>query len=397
MTKTEEKKTNQIFDIISIVLFLLAICLPIVGSIFKLGTTSEEMIADSEQRTAAVFPKLEWSFASLEKFPSQFEAYYNDNFGFRQPLIIGLNYFKVFKLGGSSSPTVILGKDGWLFYANEESRQYYLRSTLFTPQELASWKTVLEERHNWLASQGIRYLFVITPNKDTIYPEFFPEYIHLPKTDSRLDQLIKYLKANSNVEILDLRGRLWDSKKINRIYSKTDTHWNQLGAFFGYQEIITHITPWFSKIKPARLNDFEIHLITRQDGDLARMLALANYYKEDDWELKPRFNRLAHKVDAGLIRPNVPADKQPFATEVEDSNLPRAVMFHDSFTNALKPFLSENFNRILYLRQYDFEPDIIEKESPNIVIEQMVERNLISYQPEKMKIISNGVKRKQRI
>ncbi len=55
------------------------------------------------------------------------------------------------------------------------------------------------------------------------------------------------------------------------------------------------------------------------------------------------------------------------------SELPRAIMFGDSFSEGMWPFLSEYFSRIVYF-QKAFDCRIVEAEHPDIVIEEIVER-----------------------
>ena len=57
-------------------------------------------------------------------------------------------------------------------------------------------------------------------------------------------------------------------------------------------------------------------------------------------------------------------------------NLPRAVVFRDSMAIALIPLLSEDFSRVVYVQSRAMDFDIIERERPDIVIEEMVERSI---------------------
>lgn len=60
------------------------------------------------------------------------------------------------------------------------------------------------------------------------------------------------------------------------------------------------------------------------------------------------------------------------------ANLPRAVMFRDSFASSMIPFLSEHFRRIVYEWQgpNQFNYALVEREKPDVVIQEMVERKL---------------------
>jgi len=66
-----------------------------------------------------------------------------------------------------------------------------------------------------------------------------------------------------------------------------------------------------------------------------------------------------------------------YISEIDDPSLPRAVMFQDSFGDALRPFLSEHFQRVFYSWQVLFDPAVIERERPRVVPQEMVERALM--------------------
>ena len=67
---------------------------------------------------------------------------------------------------------------------------------------------------------------------------------------------------------------------------------------------------------------------------------------------------------------------QPIAHGVDDPRLLRAVMFRDSFGNALVPYMAENFKRILFVWNRDIDPRIIKLEQPDVVIQEIVGRFL---------------------
>ena len=96
------------------------------------------------------------------------EAYFNDHFGFRKKLI---RWFQNWKTGFFHDRTVynvITGRDGWLFTSDLQMVGHYPGMKQFTPAELKSWQTLLEKRRGWLAARGIKYLFVVSPDKQTV-------------------------------------------------------------------------------------------------------------------------------------------------------------------------------------------------------------------------------------
>ena len=61
--------------------------------------------------------------------------------------------------------------------------------------------------------------------------------------------------------------------------------------------------------------------------------------------------------------------------------LPRLVLFHDSFGNQLRDFLREDFSRFHARATTDFEDELVLAEHPDVVIQLMAERRLATYRP----------------
>ena len=68
-------------------------------------------------------------------------------------------------------------------------------------------------------------------------------------------------------------------------------------------------------------------------------------------------------------------------TEHKDRSLPKAVVYRDSFAGRLIPFLSEHFSRASYVWDNEFGFEQIEREKPDIVIQEFVARSFFRYVP----------------
>jgi len=51
-------------------------------------------------------------------------------------------------------------------------------------------------------------------------------------------------------------------------------------------------------------------------------------------------------------------------------------VYRDSMAIPLIPLLSENFRRIVYVSSRRLDPALVEREKPDVVIEELVERSL---------------------
>jgi hypothetical protein len=94
-----------------------------------------------------------------------------------------------------------------------------------------------------------------------------------------------------------------------------------------------------------------------------------------DTSLEPQTHQLAKIIDPGI---EVEGTYNITRYHIEKSNYPKLVMFRDSFGVALLPYLSESFSDSLYVWYTPFGVNlsVIEKERPQIVILELVERNL---------------------
>jgi len=359
--------------------FLLLISIPLLDTVFKI---SRPVFIKENRRLA---PPPHFELRSPLAFLRKTEAYFNDHFGLRTQLLQSHSRLVLQLFRASSSPKVIIGRQGWLYLAHggdfDNEINYYRNVLPFTRQELEQFRKILEERRDWLARRGIRYLFMLAPAKSTIYPEFMPAAYNKVHSRSRLDQLKEYLSRYSNLQLLDLRPALLREKQSHRIYHKTDSHWNELGGYFAYKEMITRLSEYFPQMRPLPLDGFTLGQASTPGGDLAIMLSLQRtLFREMRITLTPKVpsrTRLAAPTPG--FRPKARWVRL-HAIECPDGRIPAAVMVHDSYAQQLHPYLSEHFRRIVYIWDWSmrFFIQVIEKEKPWVIIDEMSERSLLN-------------------
>lgn len=330
-----------------------------------------------ENRDLAPAPVVAPTWAAASAFPAAFTTWFQDHFAFRRRLVQWQAAFRLLVLRVSPAPEVIRGRDGWLFYVDDGALDDYLNASPLSEDSLATWAATLTHTHDWLAARGITYLFVVAPDKHVVYAEYMPGSIRRASTTSRTDQLVAYLRARTRVPVLDLRPALLAAKRDARIYHRTDTHWNDLGAFAGAQAMLVRLRELAGDRVPGLAPD-PVQAFTRTEsrspgGDLTRMLGLETWVLEEDTRLQPR-TRGARVVEPENPDPDNNVGR--LATEHVRRDLPRAVVFRDSFGSALVPFLSEHFSRALYLWELDVNPEVVAQERPHVVIQEWAGRRL---------------------
>jgi hypothetical protein len=354
-------------------LFIALILVPGLG--LALGI-DRQRVSESEMRELARFPPWSWSASTVLGWPDGFQRFFEDHFAMRRWLIAARTSFIFNVLHTSPSETVIAGHDRWLYYADDGGLEDYVQSEPFTTAQLEDWRLMLERTRNWLKARGIRYLFVIAPDKPMIYPEHMPGTLHRMQPTYRADQLLGYLRAYSDVETVDLRPALMAAKPSGLLYHRFDTHWNDRGALVAYRAIADCLTRWFPGIRPLDRTDF-VESSSAPSGDRTTLLGLTDRGKVSMPGLVPR-RGFSHRM-VEPITPDPYGEDGRMVAEHPDTSLPRLVVFRDSFASRLIPYLSEHFSRSVYLWQNDFEPEVIQQEHPHVVIQEIVARHLVTY------------------
>jgi hypothetical protein len=197
-----------------VVAFVLAVWLPLLA----LGLGFDPEVAMVEKRVLAEVPSLSADPESVAAFPSEFEAFWNDHFGFRSLLIRWHHLMRLRLLGLSSNENVVVGTDGWLYYAGQGNMDLYRAATPMTDADLAGWQEHLEESRDWLADRGIAFLFVVAPSKASIYPEHLPRSIRKVGRENRFQELNRFLRERSTVDVLDLTPTMLAGREEEVVY-----------------------------------------------------------------------------------------------------------------------------------------------------------------------------------
>ena len=375
-----EKTVRQAGRIAGTAIFLLFLLAPTADRIFGLDPSP----APVEKRGLEQLP----GQVHISRFPQAFTAWLRDHFGFRNSLIRLHNRIKVRWLETSTVPTIAMGREKWLFLRQEQQVQDYRRRARLTEEELERWRRALVGRREWLAARGIRYLFTVSPDKASIYPEMMPDWLRPAQGPSRIEQLMAWLEEKSDFRLHYPREALLARKGEGLLYFRTDSHWNHLGAYHAYRDLMQRV----ARLLPGKApHPLEIYLPreSRHRGDLALGLGLENIGREPSRTLV-----LPEACRPGLREGCEPpfSPRRPQAAVTLTDGPPgtkhRLLVFHDSFGEYLILNLASHFAVASFAGNPPKDPgwfrryvDLAEHPKalgakPDLVIEQRVERNL---------------------
>jgi len=366
---------NKISNIFLIAMFFVIVLAPTIYTKFNLKTS----LIINENRELQKAPPIE--IGKISEYPKTFEEFYTDSYGFRQELILAnKTILDDFLNVDSISNKVLVGKNDWLYTTEYGALKDYQGTLKYNPEVLKKLLDLLIKEYKEAKKNNIQYAFVVVPDKHTIYPEFLPDAIQKNKVgnDTLLDQLIKEIKRiEPDFPFLDLRKAMLEAKKENIIYLQSDTHWNELGAYYGYRAIVK-----FLGKTPLSLDNFIQKEKITDYGNLASMINKDVEYIDYKVEYrgKSKFSLVDNEKTKKILSSwGLPLEKENgrhslFEYENDRENL-NLLMFRDSYTDNLMKFLPNHFNKsnFIWLYPCEIKFDLAKKQGINVVIREVAE------------------------
>jgi SGNH hydrolase-like domain, acetyltransferase AlgX len=247
---------------------------------------------DLEGRPRATLPPLDGASLGESSTYAAIDRWLADRFPGRNQAVGAHAAIDYGVLGGSTTPNVIVGRDGWLFTRTE------LEPVCdFTAEQVLA---ALDRTAAGLAERGIDLRLIVPPDKHTIYPEQVVPGSGLGEacSDKRRAAIQAGMAARADHAI-----ELWTAIAVRRaadpatpLYFRQDTHWTPLGAVIATRALVESLAPgiWDDAQMP-------IQGFTNVDTDLSRLIGL------------PRKERVPRLV----VRPGVDVERTSVPTEVD--------------------------------------------------------------------------------
>jgi alginate O-acetyltransferase complex protein AlgJ len=271
---------------------------------------------------------------------------------------------------------VVFGLDGWMFWPDDGDKVLVTMADIrghlrLEPEEIRQIGNHLGAIRERLAACGRTTFVVVAPNKQSIYPEYLLGDRAVPAS-TRLDDLLHRLDPSVSGMVIDPRPELRAAKVAPglRLYNKTDTHWNQLGAFYVYRKIVQALerTRGVSRPELASLALYYVVVQRYEGGDLAvRMLFSPWRFPDHDVVLRPR-------PDVPAVSSTLLADRGQMLTNPQ--GMRRLLLEGDSFAPPLADFLARHFATVLVPETGRFDGEVIARHRPDVVLLEVAERNL---------------------
>lgn len=345
-------------DIYFLTVFFILLFLPML-------CINDEEISIIENRKLAEKPDFSRIFDEKYNYGNLFETWYSDRF-FGRNFLIRLH--NVINRGQSKTGNdrVLIGKDGWMFYKRDFNLHDFMNSHPACDADLKQSAAYVSDLKKWCQKNNKGFHFFVAPNKHKVYGEFYRDINkQAPDNMSMVNRFLRQAKASGLDTIYPIAELMEAKKRGYLLYWKHDTHWNARGAYIGYLALMRKINEKYDSYKKIEPNYIAC---THYAKDLEAMYP----------EIAPDDNSLyvEHKVSQGIRKFAEGSKLKDTFTQTTPGKHGKVVVYRDSFTTALVPYLSETFGEVTYIWRYHVIEEDYEKylKNADIVILETVER-----------------------
>lgn len=283
----------------------------------------------------------------------------------------------------AQSENVIVGTGSRLYYT--ETIRDFTKQNTFSDKQIKylqrQFNIQLSEIRKF-TGKNTEMIILCAPNPATVYGEDeLPDDIksHVSsKNVSRLELFTEKISELDGITAIDISDIMTENKDIGKLYYQTDTHWTELGAYFGYSAIMNEVAKKHPLAAPYALEYFKIRYNEDIGGDLAGFLDIDKRINERVphlvLESESRVNEKYDKPDT-ISRPEAVGD---IKFTVNNNQLPSAYLVRDSYAMQLIPQIGEHFSQ-LYIEEmwnYEIDYDVLREIKPDYIIYVIAERNI---------------------
>lgn len=247
-----------------------------------------------------------------------------------------------------------IGRDGWFFLGNDFDQEYDQALGLHTVDDsvVANWKLALCYATDVLERRSIKFVFLVTPAKWSVYRDKIRSKHTLNRPASSLLRLKEALDG-SLVNLVDPTDALVAERVRGDTYSPLNSHWNNLGGMVGWTELSKGISRALPNVALPRLppvSGIEVLDAFNEAADIAGIRG------RNPWS-RPVFANDLPVYD--YILPGYERSPQRGEREVDLTELPvttecayspndlRVLVVRDSTGNQISPYIQTSFRTVL--------------------------------------------------
>lgn len=326
-------------------------CLCLTGVMLVNYAKADTEFSPTENRDLAQSPEFTSETIMDGSYMSDFETYLNDQFIFRDQWV-ALKSTMELLLGKQENNSVYFADNGTLINEVETPDPELMIKN-------AGYLNTLVSKVDVPVSVGI------IPSAAEVWKDRLPNYAVTADETAIITDF--YSQMTSDINKLPLLDTM-SAHKSEDLFYRTDHHWTSLGAYYGYETIVSSLgmTPSpLDKFQQTVASDSFFGTIYSSSGvRWVKPDTIHTYVQQDD-TMTVTSNFTGTPVEGALYVDSFLEKKDKYSyflggvqplciIETEHTDAPSILVIRDSYSDSMAPFLTENFSEIhlLDLRFY---------------------------------------------
>lgn len=324
-------------------------------------------------------PDVSLSLRALKKLPGDARHYLANRYALKEQFIDLDAWVKYRLLEREWTREVIVGGDGFLFLRNAEAIGQAQGAYRSHAEEKAAWAAQFSRMRQAFAERDVPFVFLIAPNKHSIYADRLPGWIgQLAPEENLTDQIVAAAVETGafrapNIE--NLLGAVRTASDGQLLYHRTDTHWTEYGAALALAHALMPVG--FDLAPPLVVQ----HGVGR-GGDLSRLTG----WRPDPTDPTPSITR---SPSVSCLDGDQPYDLQTidplpikqFTCRNDQAKYGDVLVFMDSFGVSAAPTFANAFRTSRFFWRDSVDLSIVDAVRPDLVVQIIVERKIPNLRP----------------
>ena len=264
-----------------------------------------------------------------------------------------------------TSGQTLFGRDNWFFLNDGRNLAYYTGENILSNGDMAAYLKRMETLNAICAQRGIILGFIICPDKNQIYTEYMPT---LPRvnTYTRVHRFADYVRtADPGIHLSYPLYELVNAKAVGQPYYKYDTHWNNLGAFVGLQNLYANMGLPATGLESVGISEMSGIFAS----DLARLgnIDISDYPGDKDYSV-------SYRPEVNVTSRSGSGNDAVYTSTTDNPNGLKLALVGDSYRVLMVPYVEKDFSRSTVMHRNSVPTAAAQIKECNVLIVECVER-----------------------
>ncbi len=331
-----------------LLLFLLILIIPLC-----LTNVESNVKSDFDNRVLIEMPEI-----GETRYEQKVTSFLQDRIGLRDQIVTGYQLLNNVMAGELTHPIYTYGQNGYMFFGMHNNINYGTYHKTFAE--------AVFKMQQYCESRGVNFYFLFDPEKISVYRRYLPQGVNY--SDEWVDEFFEYME-NMGIHCINNRDLLIELSYQEQVFNhQYDAgHWNDLGCFYGTNNLWKTINKDFPSVTEYTKDDFDISI---KNGEFLAASKFPVNEEVPKFTLKTKWTDKTKQYSGIKLNNNYQFFQYYTNTSDNSKAYPRMLVFHGSYYNRGPQFFVgraqeyigvHDYQNVLNLDYYFniFQPDLV--------------------------------------